>query len=335
MTAVVVEGLHAGILRDVSLEVRAGELLTLVGPSGCGKSTFLRVLAGLLDPTAGSVRIGDRLVAGAGVRPVPPERRRVGLVFQEHALFPHLTVAENVGFGLPRRERRAEVPALLELIRLGALAGRYPHELSGGEQQRVALARALAPRPDVVLLDEPFAALDPGLRAELREQVVGVLRARAATAVLVTHDRDEALAVGDRVAVLHGGRLEQLGEPEEVHDRPATAFVARFVAGADLVPLWPDADHWTSEVGPVRLETPPPPARDVALVVHHHDLALEPGGPARVIARTYGRGVHHYRLRLPSGTVVHAEDRRRWDEGTALSVRLRKGAGTAWVSVGS
>ena len=222
-------------LDRVSIGARRGELLAVVGPSGCGKTTLLQVIAGLTDVDAGRVAIGGRVVAGAGAW-VPPERRRAGVVFQEHALFPHLTVADNVGFGLPRAaDRRTRCAEALDLVRLGHLARRYPHELSGGEQQRVALARALAPRPAVVLLDEPFSNLDANLRLQLRQETATVLRASDVTAVFVTHDRQEALSLGDRVAVLNDGALEQVDHPAVVFHTPRTRFVATFIGEADLL----------------------------------------------------------------------------------------------------
>ena len=222
-------------LDRVSIAARRGELLAVVGPSGCGKTTLLQIIAGLTDVDGGRVTVSGRAVAGAGAW-VPPEHRRVGIVFQEHALFPHLTVADNVGFGLPRAaDRRARCAEALGLVALSHLAGRYPHELSGGEQQRVALARALAPRPAVVLLDEPFSSLEENLRGRLRQQTVEVLRASDATAIFVTHDRQEALSIGDRVAVLHDGALEQIDRPQVVFHAPRTRFVATFIGEAYLL----------------------------------------------------------------------------------------------------
>jgi iron(III) transport system ATP-binding protein len=192
----------APLLTGVDLTVADSEVLVLVGPSGAGKTTLLRAVAGRVPVSAGSIRIGTR-----DVTTEPPERRRVGLVFQDHALFPHLDVAGNVGFGVARRERAARVAELLSLVRLDGFARRRPHELSGGESQRVALARALAPRPEVLLLDEPFASLDPELREALRREVRSILRASGTTAVVVTHDVADAEAVGDRVVTLRAGRL--------------------------------------------------------------------------------------------------------------------------------
>jgi iron(III) transport system ATP-binding protein len=202
-------------VRDVSFSLEKGEILALVGPSGCGKTTTLRMIAGFERPERGSVILAGKVVAGGSVF-VPPERRGVGMVFQEHALFPHLTVLDNVGFGLsgkPKSARQKTSLRMLELLGLHRLANRYPHELSGGERQRVALARAMAPQPIVLLLDEPFSSLDADLRYQVREEVRVILKSMQATAIFVTHDQEEALFMGDRLAVFNQGRLEQIGTP--------------------------------------------------------------------------------------------------------------------------
>jgi iron(III) transport system ATP-binding protein len=222
----------AAVLRGLDLTVPERTVAAVLGPSGCGKTTLLRIVAGFESPGAGEVVIGGRTVAGPGVH-VPPERRRVGVVPQEGALFPHLTVAGNVGFGLAGRKGRQErVAQLLELVGLGGYGSRMPHELSGGQQQRVALARALAPDPALVLLDEPFSALDTGLRAAVREDVRAALRTAGATAVLVTHDQQEALSMADVVAVLHDGRVVQAAAPAELYVSPGDLSVATFVGEA-------------------------------------------------------------------------------------------------------
>ena len=236
-------------LEDVSLAVSPGEVLCLLGPSGCGKSTLLRLAAGLEPLQRGRVEIAGRTVADApgprgraGRRAVPPEGRGVGMVFQDYALFPHLTVLENVAFGLdgraggPRPERRARAQALLERVELGDRAGSYPHVLSGGEQQRVALARALAPQPAVMLLDEPFQGLDTRLRQRIRDDTLRLLHQSGAAVLLVTHDPEEAMAMGDRLAVLRQGRVQQEGRPGAVYDHPATPFVARFLGDTNSLP---------------------------------------------------------------------------------------------------
>jgi iron(III) transport system ATP-binding protein len=223
-------------VEDISLDVAAGESLVLLGPSGCGKTTLLRVIAGLTVPDRGTVRVDDELLTGPGVR-VPPERRRLGLVFQDWALFPHLSVADNVAFGLSRRERATgRVEEVLTLVRLEHLRHRRPHELSGGQAQRVAIARALAPRPRVMLFDEAFSNLDAALRVELRAEVADLMRRLGMTACYVTHDQDEAFVLGDRIAVLRHGRLVQVGTPTQVYGAPASTWVASFVGDANVVP---------------------------------------------------------------------------------------------------
>lgn len=279
-------------LDDLSLTVRRGELLAVVGPSGCGKTTLLHVIAGLTDVDGGSVTIAGGVVAGSGAW-VPPERRRVGIVFQQHALFPHLTVAENVAFGVPRdRDRNARRHEALELVQLAHLSDRYPHELSGGEQQRVALARALAPRPAVVLLDEPFSSLDANLRAGLRQQTAKALRDSRTTAVFVTHDRHEALSIGDRVAVLHAGRIEQLTEPAAAFHAPATRFVATFLGEADLVPGTVRDGLATTAFGRLPVD-PATPDGAVEVMVRPHEVLMTPdeGGDA-VVTATEFRGAY-------------------------------------------
>jgi iron(III) transport system ATP-binding protein len=294
----------------VDLDVSDGELVTVIGPSGCGKSTVLRLVAGLERPDTGAIILAGREVAGAGGF-VPPERRRVGLVFQDHALFPHLTVERNVAFGLDRLERgrrEARVREVLGLVRLGDLAGRYPHELSGGEQQRVALARALAPEPTVVLLDEPFSSLDETLRAQVRAELVGVLRETGTTAVLVTHDQTEALSVGDRVVVMRSGRIEQTGTPSEVFERPASRFVASFMGDADFLPAHVHDALLTCEIGIV--STLPGwggTDADVEVVLRPHEVALASAtatdgrGSGVVTAVEYHGAFVLHSVRLASG----------------------------------
>lgn len=225
------------VLEHVSFDVAAGERAALVGPSGSGKTTLLRLIAGFDRVDAGEIRLGDRVVETTAVS-IPTHRRGVGYVAQDGALFPHLTVAANIGFGLRNATTRAErVDEVMRLVDLdSALAGRYPHQLSGGQQQRVAVARALAPAPGVILLDEPFSALDAGLREQTREGVTAVLEQANVTTVLVTHDQDEALSFGQTIGVLFGGTLAQWGEPGSVFDDPATAEVAEFLGPAILLP---------------------------------------------------------------------------------------------------
>jgi iron(III) transport system ATP-binding protein len=294
---------------DVTLAVGEGELLALVGPSGCGKSTLLMLLAGLLEPDSGTVAVAGRTVAGAGTW-VPPEQRSVGVVFQDAALFPHLRVADNVAFGLARgRGRDERVQRLLEMVDLGGYGARYPHELSGGQQQRVALARALAPRPRAVLFDEAFGNLDAGLRSSVRDQTVAVLREEGAAGVFVTHDQAEALAVGERVAVMNAGRLEHVGAPEHAFHAPASRFVATFLGEADFLPGAQDGRAVRTELGAlpavvdeVRGHGPV----DVMLRPHEVTFVADAAGPASVAAREFRGASYLYTLRLPSGALVRS-----------------------------
>ncbi|MDH4176597.1 MAG: ABC transporter ATP-binding protein [Thermoleophilia bacterium] len=217
-----------------SLCVDRGHVVALLGPSGCGKTTLLRLIAGFERPDAGTIEVAGAAAAGPAIC-TPPERRPVGMVFQDYALFPHLTVADNVGFGLRRAERPTRVPMLLALVGLCGLGDRYPHELSGGQQQRVALARALAPAPDIVLLDEPWSNVDPHLREELRSEVTGILRPLGVTVLLVTHDREEAFSVADRVALVHEGTIVQEGTAEELYFNPASRWAAEFVGTGNVL----------------------------------------------------------------------------------------------------
>jgi len=222
-------------LDEVSLEVAEGERIALLGPSGCGKTTLLRVLSGLETPDRGRIAIRGEILVGPGVF-MPAETRRVGLVFQDWALFPHLTVARNVAYGLTRAEVAAgRVEATLEMVGLEHLADRYPHQLSGGQAQRVALARALAPRPRILLFDEPFSNLDTELRIKVRSDVAGLMREVGMTSIFVTHDQEEAFVLGDRVAVMCQGRIVQVGSPKDLYETPATPWVAGFVGKANLV----------------------------------------------------------------------------------------------------
>ncbi len=225
------------VLHELSLEIRAGEFVSLLGPSGCGKTTALRLIAGLEEPTAGTIRMN-----GDDVTDLPTNRRDIGMVFQSYSLFPHLNALDNTRFGLDMRKvakDRATAMALesLELVGLGGLAQRYPHELSGGQQQRVALARALVTSPKVLLLDEPLSALDARVRVQLREEIQRIQKELGITTVFVTHDQEEALAISDRVAVMHAGRIEQIGTPEELYLTPASPEVAAFVGLSSLVPV--------------------------------------------------------------------------------------------------
>lgn len=317
---------------SLNLAVTAGEMVTVIGPSGCGKSTMLRMIAGLERPDSGMISIAGDVVADRR-RFLEPERRRVGLVFQDHALFPNLTVAKNVAFGLnklPSRDRQKRVDEVLELVRLGHLSARYPHELSGGEQQRVALARALAPRPAVVLLDEPFSSLDETLRGRVRADIVAVLQETGTTSLFVTHDQTEALSVGDRVVVMRDGVIEQADTPAKVFEQPSTRFVASFMGDADFLPANVHNALLTCEIGVV--STVPGWANcdvDVDVVLRPHEVALtpDPRADAKVISQEYrGAFVLHY-VQLASGRTLRSWQPHhvRYAPGTPVSVTVAAG----------
>jgi iron(III) transport system ATP-binding protein len=244
------------VLVELDLEVPTGSLTAVLGPSGCGKTTLLRLLGGFEHADRGTIRLGEKVLAD-GRTHLAPERRAIGFVPQEGALFPHLDVAANVGFGLPRALRRGgRVEELLQLVDLAGLGGRLPHQLSGGQQQRVALARALAPEPGLVLLDEPFDALDAGLRAQVRGEVREALRAAGATALLVTHDQEEALSLADTVAVMRGGRIAQAADPQTLYRDPVDAEVAAFVGEAVLLTGRQEAAGVATSLGRLRTRGP-------------------------------------------------------------------------------
>ncbi|MCB5163978.1 ABC transporter ATP-binding protein [Streptomyces bambusae] len=269
-------GPGAPVLDGLGLTVPAGSLTAVLGPSGCGKTTLLRIIAGFLRADAGTVALGDRTLSGPGLH-LKPERRRIGIVPQEGALFPHLSVARNVAFGLTgpgRTARRRRTEEMLDLVGLAGYGDRMPHELSGGQQQRIALARALAPEPALVLLDEPFNALDSALRTGVRADVRAALRATGATALLVTHDQQEALSTADLVAVVRGGRVAQCDTPHEVYRRPADPWVAAFVGDAVLVPGTADRGAADTVLGRIPLMDPPGVLRQGMVLLRPEQLRL-------------------------------------------------------------
>ena len=325
---------------EFDLTVEPGQIVALLGPSGCGKTTALRLIAGFEQPDAGTITIGDRTVNGPGYS-APPEHRNLGMVFQEGALFPHLNVAQNIAYGLPKGDGRADrVNEVLGLVGMTGMARRMPHELSGGQQQRVALARALAPRPDILLMDEPFSNLDQGLREQIRRDVLEILKKGEITAVFVTHDHEEALYMGDRIAVMNQGQIEQFESPTGIFHGPATRFVAEFFGMVDFIPAWWDGDSLTTEV--VSVNWPDaieaighqPEGADsqnspLEVMVRADCLDCYPSdeGRAIVVEREFRGSFFLYRVLLPSGRSVRCllSHIMEIPVGATVSVGLRDG----------
>ena len=301
------------VVQDVSFALSHGDIGCLLGPSGCGKSTILRALAGFLPLNQGEIRLASRTISLPG-RTLQPEKRRIGMVFQDYALFPHLSIADNVGFGLTdmaKAERRAKVMELLQLVHLQDLADSYPHELSGGQQQRVALARALAPEPTLILLDEPFSNLDADLRRRLSLDVREILKTLGISAILVTHDQQEAFAMCDQVAVLKQGKLQQWDVPYNLYHEPANRFVASFVGQGGFIPgkvLGPDTIE--SELGVIHgnraYNWKPDTLVDVLIrpddIVYDPDSELKP----KVVEKTFAGTSTLYRFRCSEETEFEA-----------------------------
>jgi iron(III) transport system ATP-binding protein len=297
------------VIRGLSFSLAPGEIGCLLGASGCGKTTALRAIAGFEPLDRGEIIVGDRRVSAPG-RMLAPEKRSVGMVFQDHALFPHLNVADNVGFGLKRlsnQERTQRINDLLELTGLTGLDDRYPHELSGGQQQRVALARALAPEPSVLLMDEPFSNLDTRLRRRMGEEIRGMLKARGTTTLLVTHDQQEAFALADRIGLLKDGRMLQWDSPYQIYHRPNSRYVAAFTGRGSYLRARIDGDSLVHALGHSPLPEKRPKGDEVALLIRPDDLRPNPTGRrALVVARQFQGADILYRLQLDGGEEVTA-----------------------------
>jgi iron(III) transport system ATP-binding protein len=301
---------------DLTATIAHGSLVCLLGPSGCGKTTTLRLIAGFADPDAGTIRVGGRVVSERG-RSLPPERRNMSMIFQSYALWPHMTIAENVGYGLRirkvgRAERERKVAAMLDTARLGDLARRYPHELSGGQQQRAALARALVVEPETLLLDEPLSNLDANLREEMRFEIRRLHDQFKYTTVYVTHDQAEAMTTADTIIVMNLGKVEQTGSPEDIYERPVSEFVARFIGGTNILRGRNLGGEFV-DCGTVVLrcgEGAFAESGETAVSVRPHDIALGPlngagDGPGiaegRIERQTYLGGHRDYLVALADG----------------------------------
>lgn len=318
----------------VSFTLQQGDLLGLLGPSGCGKTTLLRILAGFDRPSSGVVELAGQIVTGAGYW-LPPEQRNTGMVFQDYALFPHLTIAENIAFGLKnknsgftRRQIKERISEVLVLVGLNGLEKRYPHELSGGQQQRVALARALAPQPSLILLDEPLSNLDVQVRQRLRHEIRNILKASGTSAIFVTHDREEALAISDKIAVMRDGQLEQIGTPEEIYAEPASRFVAEFVTQANFLPAQRRGKIWKTEIGEFEIANSAiiDSLEQADLMIREEEIALKPDENAATIVkeRQFLGREYRYCLQTASGQRIHARTTARVNlaEGTRVKLSI-------------
>jgi len=322
---------EGGVLRGLSFDVGAGEIVALLGPSGSGKTTTLRAIAGFESISSGRVSVRGTIVANAATH-VAPDRRGLGFVFQEQALFPHLDVANNVAFGLRGRDRdeRMEIVRYeLAHVGLGGYEHRWPQELSGGERQRVALARALAPRPGVLLMDEPFSSLDAGLRESIRRRLRERLKSAGTTVLMVTHDQEEALTFADRVAVLHEGRVAQIGDASEMYGRPRSAFVAQFLGATNLFDGEASGEEASTVLGPVRLDREANGHVRLALRPEHIELTrpVDDGEVGKVLTREFKGHDVTLRVRWANSVwIVQADYRCDFQEGEPVRLVPREPA---------
>ncbi|HET8807965.1 MAG TPA: ABC transporter ATP-binding protein [Methylophaga sp.] len=319
------------VAEQISFALNEGEIGCLLGPSGCGKTSLLRAIAGFEPVRAGDIKLGNQIVSEPG-KHLPPEQRHIGMVFQDFALFPHLTVNKNIGFGLRKLSRQAgqkRVDELLELVELSAARNLYPHQLSGGQQQRVALARAMAPRPEILLLDEPFSSMDSDLREQLARDVRQLLRRDGITAILVTHDQHEAFAMADHIGVLGNGRLHQWGKGYDLYHRPVDRFVADFIGQGVLLPgRVVGTDQVQTELGVVtgKIDAHDGLPAEVDLLLRPDDVIHDDESPlkAEIIGRAFRGAVYLYTLKLDSGQPVLClvQSHHQHDIGEYLGIRL-------------
>ncbi len=317
------------VVEDVSFDVGENEIFAILGPSGCGKTTTLRMIAGFERADKGSVELNNLVVECAHAH-VSPDKRGVGFVFQEYALFPHLSVADNIAFGLPslsKTDRKIRVEAMIELAGLSGFEARKPHELSGGQQQRVALARALAPMPKIILLDEPFSNLDAVLRQSTRHEIRSMLKKAGLSAILVTHDQEEALSFADRIAVMNKGKVEQIGTPEDVYETPRTEFVALFLGRTNLIKAKARGMEAWTELGALMIDRPMD--GDVTLSIRPEHLTLERvnesncnGCCGTILNREFKGHDITYKIQLQkSECLVHTDNRVNFVAGDRVVVK--------------
>ena len=297
------------VIQHVNFELKAGRIGCLLGPSGCGKTTMLRAIAGFQSVNEGSITLGERLVADSGFT-MPPQSRRVGMVFQDFALYPHLTVEKNVAFGLnkwSKKDKVARVDELLKLVKLESMRNRYPHELSGGQQQRVALIRAMAPKPDILLMDEPFSSMDTELRQSLAWELRSILKQDNATAILVTHDQSEAFAMADDIGVMENSRLVQWATAKELYFAPKTAFVAKFIGQSVML----EASHkehglLDTPLGEAHADYMTSVTQQALVQIRPQDVVIDAESDikATVVSRLYLGAEYLYTLKLSDGQTV-------------------------------
>ncbi|PID66681.1 MAG: hypothetical protein CR975_01695 [Gammaproteobacteria bacterium] len=322
------------VIKQCHFTLPRGRILSLLGPSGCGKSTLLKAIAGLLPIQSGTITLGDKVISAAN-RQIPPEQRSVGMIFQDYALFPHLTVADNVAFGLhqlSKAERQKKCREGLALVRLSELAERYPHELSGGQQQRVAIARTLVCEPDVMLFDEPFSNLDVAVRQALADDIKSLLKNHQITAIFVTHDKNEAFAMADDIAIIKEGEIEQFGTPQQLYDKPKNRYIAEFLGSGMILSAQSDDAGWQTPIGYIdkkdqanilRWQTK---NKQTEIYLRPHQVGMVKDNEGQAVIESIGfRGdLLVYRLRLPNETVTSLSSQR-FHIGERVSLSLNLG----------